>query len=105
MSWIVTYSAHARQDLRDIYEYIARQLQAPGTASALAGRIMQAIRELDEMPERYPVYGDEPWRSAGLRFFSVGSYLVFYCLRREENAVIIVRIMYARRDISTQLDG
>ena len=65
---------------------------------------MNAIRELDEMPERYPVYSDEPWHSEGLRFFSVDNYLVFYCPQREKQTVSIVRIMYGKRDIQAQLD-
>jgi toxin ParE1/3/4 len=33
MSWKVEYSAQAKQDLRNIYEYIAYSLQVPETAN------------------------------------------------------------------------
>lgn len=32
MSWDIVYTAQARQDLRDIYEYIALELLAPEAA-------------------------------------------------------------------------
>lgn len=103
MRWTVTYSAQARQDLRDIYEYIAYKLLAPGTASGLTGKIMKEIRTLEEMPMRYQLYEDEPWHSQGLRFFPVNHYLVFYQTSEAEKTVTVVRIMYGGRDISQQL--
>ena len=33
MSWDIVYTAKARQDLRDIYEYIALELLLYGTAN------------------------------------------------------------------------
>ena len=51
MNWTVEYSARARQDLRDIYEYIAYGLLARDTASRQIGRIMKEIRSLDKMPQ------------------------------------------------------
>ncbi len=103
MSWNVTYTAGARRDLRNLYEYIATDLCSPDTAADQAGRIMKEIRSLDEMPMRYRLYDEEPWHSQGLRFFPVDNYLVFYLPRESDNTVYIVRIMYGGRDIRRQL--
>lgn len=43
MSWKIKYTAQAREDLRDIYEYIALGLLAPENAAGQTRRIMQAI--------------------------------------------------------------
>lgn len=43
----VSYSEDAVQDLRDIYEYIAFELNEPGIAIAQARRIRDSIRRLD----------------------------------------------------------
>ena len=104
MNWTVTYSARARQDLRDIYEYIAYELLARDTASRQIERIMKEIRSLEKMPLRYRLYDTETWRSQGLRFFPVNHYLVFYLTEETDHAVTIVRIMYGGRDISKQLN-
>lgn len=50
MSWDIVYTAQARQDLRDIYEYIALELLAPETVTGQIQRIMKTIRSLGEMP-------------------------------------------------------
>jgi len=103
MSWKVVYTARAKQDLRNIYEYIAYHLLAPDTAAAQMQRLMKEIRSLDEMPMRFRCYDQEPWHSKGLRCFPVGHYLVFYLPESVGNTVFIVCIMYGGRDISSQL--
>lgn len=103
MNWKIKYTRQAQQDLRDVYEYIAYSLLTPETAAKQANRIMKAIRSLEEMPMRYPLYSDEPWHSQGLRFVPVDNYQVFYLLNESESIVQIVRIMYGARDIPKQL--
>lgn len=103
MSWEVAYSEKVRQDLRSIYEYMADGLCAPNTVAKQAGRILQHIKSLSEMPLRYRLYEDEPWHSMGLRFFPVDNYLVFYLPKETDKMVYIVRIMYGVQDIRKQL--
>lgn len=98
------YTLKAKQDLRDIHEYIAHILLVPETARKMTGRIMKAIRSLESMPERNPLYKDDPWRSQGIRFLPVKNYLVFYTVDASADTVSIVRIMYGGRDVSRQLD-
>ena len=104
MIFHVAYSAEARQDLRDIYEYIACELLVPETATGQTERIMKAIRSLEQIPMRHRLYEEEPWHSQGLRVLLVDNYLVFY-LPDETNATVsIIRIMYGGRDIDKQLN-
>ena len=104
MSWRIFYTKKAKQDLREIYEYIAYELLVPETASEQTRRIMKEIKTLDEMPRRYPLYEEKPWYSEGIRLFPVGNYLVFYQPIESQNTVSIVRIMYGGRDIKKHLD-
>lgn len=101
----IAYTVKARQDLRDIYEYIANELLAPETARRMTERIMRDIRTLESMPERNALYKKEPWRSEGLRFLPVKNDLVFYLINGATDTVFIVRIMYGGRDISRQLEN
>lgn len=103
MSWKVVYSGQARQDLRDIYEYISYHLLEPETAKKQVRRIRDEICALDHMPLRYRVFDEEPWRGQGVRFFPVNNYLVFYWPDETALTVTIVRIMYGGRDVSRQL--
>ena len=78
MIFNVVYTSEARQDLRDIYEYIAYELLVPEIAYGQVDRIMKAARSLEQMPMRYRLYEEEPWHSQGLRFLPVDNYLIFY---------------------------
>ena len=104
MIFDVSYSAEARQDLRDIYEYIAYELLVPETAARQAERIMKAARSLEQIPMRYRLYEGEPWHSQGLRVLPVDNYLVFYLPDETSATVSIIRIMYGGRDINKQLN-
>ena len=104
MIFNVSYSAEARQDLRDIYEYIAYELLAPETAAGQTERIMKAARSLEKMPMRHRLYEEEPWHSQGVRVLPVDNYLVFYLPDETKATVNIIRIMYGGRDVDKQLN-
>lgn len=95
----VIYSPTARDDLFAIRRYIANQLKAPATATKLAKRIRDSIKELDTSPERYVRVEWEPWHSMNMRHYPVGNYEIFYIADNENAVVTIVRIFYGGRDI------
>ncbi len=103
MIFNVVYTSEARQDLRDIYEYIAYELMVSEIASGQVDRIMKAARSLEQMPMRYRLYEEEPWHSQGLRFLPVDNYLIFYLPDETNNVVNIIRVMYGGRDVKKQL--
>ena len=100
----IVYTFQARQDLKNIYEYIANSLHAPDTARNMYWQIIQSARSLESMPERNPLYKEEPWHSQGVRFVPVKNYLLFYTVNSETNTVSIARILYGGMDINRQLE-
>ena len=104
MIFYVAYSAEARQDLRDISEYIVYELLVSETAAGQTERIRKAIRSLEQRPMRHRLYEEEPWHSQGLRVLQVDNYLVFYLPDENSATVNIIRIMYGGRDIDKQLN-
>ena len=103
MKWNIYYSSEARNDIRNIYTYIAFELLAPATAANQYKRIAAAIQKLEEMPHRFPLYKDEPWFSIGMRWFPVDNYLVFFFIDETKHRVDIARIMYKGRDVREQI--
>ena len=103
MSYDVTLTPKAKHDLREIYRYIAEELQAAQNAAGQLERLEEKILKLDEMPERFRVYDREPWRSRNLRVMPVDNYLVFYIPDHEAKTVTVLRVMYGGRDIDAQL--
>ena len=105
MIFKVIISAQAENDLRGIFEYITFELLSPENAEKQLDHLEKQILSLDEMPERFPRYGKEPWYSRGLRFVSISldNYIVFYIPDIEEQTVTILRVMYSGRNIEEQL--
>ncbi len=103
MSYAIRITETAKEDLRSIYRYIAHGLLEPQAAANQYGRIKSAIITLAEMPKRHPLYRAEPWHRRGLRQIKVDNYLVFYLVNDKDKTVIVIRVMYAARDVGRQL--
>ena len=104
MKMKIVYTFQAQQDLKNIYEYIAYSLLVPDTARNIYQQIIQNARSLETMPERNPLYKEEPWHSQGVRFIPVKNYLLFYTVSIETRTVSIARILYGGMDINRQLE-
>lgn len=95
----VIYSPQALDDLKDVYAYIAHELQEPGIAYAQIERIRNEVRSLDFMPLRYSLVDWEPWKSKGVHKVPVNNFMLFYTADTETMLVTILRIIYGGRDI------
>ena len=82
----------AEDDLRSIYLYFAFNRQEPRLAKKIFNQIVDKLNTLEEMPFRYPVYQEEPWKSRGVRQIFAGSYCGFYFVK--ESTVKVIRILY-----------
>ena len=94
----------AKQDLEEIYHYIAIDLKEIRIAENQLNRLERAIYSLDKMPERFRVYERELWRSRNLRIMPVNNYLVFYVSEHKAKTVTVIRVIYGGRDIPKQLE-
>ena len=103
MKFEVELTEKADRDLRNIFLYIAVDLSAPENAERQINRLCDAILSLDELPERYRRYEDEPWYSRGMRVLPIDNFVILYIPYLEEKVVRIVTVMYGGRDISEQL--
>ena len=103
MIYEVTTTGQADSDLRGIYEHIAFELLSPDNAAEQLDRLEEHIIELEKFPEKFRLYEKEPWHSRGLRVMPVDNYLVFYIPDKDAGIVTVIRVMYAGRDIDSQL--
>lgn len=88
----------ARADILNAVKYVSKTLLEPATAHDLLLRFQKEILSLSDMPERYPVVPDKYLASYGLRMTSVGNYLVFFVVRKNERKVDVVRAIYGKRN-------
>ena len=92
----ILYSPLARQDLDDIFDYIAFKLENPSSAAETVNAILDAAESLEDFPfVGSPVKG-LPFSSDEYRFLSARNYLIFY--RVADTRIFIDRILYKRRD-------
>jgi len=92
----------AEDDLRRIYTYYAFKRQEPRLARKIYKQIVNKLNTLEEMPFRYPVYQEEPWKSRDIRQIFAGSYCVFYFIKK--NVVKVIRILYGGMDLNNALN-
>lgn len=104
MKYTVNIVAQAKEDLRDIYEYIAFELLAPENAAGQLERLEKSINGLASLPFRFREYESEPWKSRGLRIMPVDNFVVLYFPNKETAVVTVIRVMYSGRDIDRQID-
>ncbi|MBQ9045153.1 MAG: type II toxin-antitoxin system RelE/ParE family toxin [Oscillospiraceae bacterium] len=99
----IVISPVARSDLREIGDYINRELRSPDAARRLIRRIQDAILPLHDFPEMgTPLLADVPDRIP-YRYLICGSYMIFYHFADE--TAYIDRVLYGRRDYLTLLFG
>jgi toxin ParE1/3/4 len=91
-------SRRARQDLLDIWSYIAEDSEA--AADRFVDLVIQHLRLLATNP--YIGRRRDELRP-GYRSFSVGQYLIFF--RIAANSIEIMHILHGRRDIGNSLDS
>lgn len=89
-----TLSAQARQDLKDIKDYIARD--SLDRAEEFVRSIAERFRKLAGFPSMGRSYEE---LFPNLRGFPVGNYIIFY--RPTEQGIAIERILSGYRDLDT----
>lgn len=104
MKYEVIYTPRSVGDLRGIHKYIDTELLAPAAARNISNNIMSAVEKLDEMPNRFPLYEKQPWKDRGLRKMNVDNFIVFYLPMEKQAQVLVIAIMYGRRDISNVMN-
>lgn len=92
----VNVSPEARNDLREIKKYIAKELYSPKAADNTISKIMKRIRELSDFPEIGSRLESVTDIQSDYRFLVCGNYTAFY--RYDKKAVYVDRVMYGRRD-------
>lgn len=97
----VMYSHAAKNDIIQIYEYIAYTLLSEPTAKKYTVRIRNSIRSLKIMPLRNPQSKNKLWKGLDLRKMLVENFIVYYSVNKAEKTVIVMRIIYGGRDINS----
>ena len=88
----VRFTHEARQDLRDIGQYIARD--NPERAASYVAELVEKCAALADGPERFPLV--PRYEQHGVRRRVHGNHLIFYAVEAQD--VIIVHVLHGARD-------
>ncbi|MBQ2659534.1 type II toxin-antitoxin system RelE/ParE family toxin [Candidatus Saccharibacteria bacterium] len=97
----VVYTKQARNDLADIYDYIAVVCNnRPG-----AEKVLRQISKKCAMLATMPKFAQIKIECRGLEFRTVraGKYMAAYCVDDDNSAVIIYRILHVKMNLAKQL--
>ena len=99
-SYSLNYSSEARENLRDIQDYIASKSQDCGIATNQVMRITMAARSLTFFPKLHRVRGKDRFGNE-LRIYPVDNYVILYSVDEVERVVNVSRVLYGRRNIDS----
>ena len=102
-SYIVKLTETAKNDMDEIYYYIADRLLSPENAIGQYNRIADSILSLSQFPERYPLFDCEPEHSRGIHKMVVNNYVVSYVIDNQKKEITVIAVMYGASDIHIKL--
>ncbi len=94
----IVLTRKAKDDIKDIGDYIAYTLLEPETAYQFVKGLRSAIYTLKELPNRFALADDSVLASQGIHCMPYKNYYIFYIIEETMDTVIILRIGYNRRN-------
>lgn len=92
----IRYTPQARQNLRELEQYLSVELKNPGAARNVVGRIVRDNAALKRFPHMGMSLAAKTGIETDLLYRITGKHLVFY--RNEDQTISIARILDGRQD-------
>lgn len=86
----------ARRNLENIFRYVAKSLQEPGTAASLIDELEAGLLSLNSMPQRCPERQIGIYAGKGYRQLFIKNYTIIFRVEEMTRQVIILTIRYSR---------
>ena len=95
-NYVLTESAEA--DIDEALDYIAGEQVNPDAASAFADELEEKLEEICKTPKAgCPVHNPYLKRD-DVRRVLVKNYIAYYLIDEEEENIVVLRVVYSRRD-------
>lgn len=92
-----------KDDLKEITEYIAIDLDNKDASHQLTDNVLKKIELLKNNPEIYQEYDFIKPLKRKYRYFIVGNYIAFYTVDRKKKIITLYRILYMKRNLKSIL--
>lgn len=94
----IKFAQRSREDIVAIGDYIAYTLQELDISQAFVRGLKDSILQLSFFPYKFSIVQNHMLRSKGIRYLPYKNYYVFYEVIEESKCVIVLRILYKRRN-------
>lgn len=93
----------AYEDIDSIAEYISKVLKNPYAANKFIDKIFDGIGRLSVFPKRNKALCIRG-KDSEIRTLGIGNYLIAYRTDDTQKTVIVLRVIYSKRNIDYMLD-
>ncbi len=94
----------AESDLDEIIAYIAHELSNPQAASDFIDKLQKQIEEVRFFPESGSLVHNQFLQIENIRKKRIGNYIMYYISNSKEKMIIILRIVYGKRNMDEILE-
>jgi plasmid stabilization system protein ParE len=94
------WTERAADDLRKLVGYLAKELANPTSASHFMDALEHEIETLCAFPESGARVNNEFLPDVPVRKTNLDQYIIYYLVDVEGEKIIVLRIVYGRRDLS-----
>lgn len=99
----VIITERAKQELKEIYDYISKSLMEENTADKLIDKIEKELLQLEDIPEGFSVIENYRKKDFEYRRLPINNYVAIYRIDKEKREVYIIRIVYGGRNYLNEL--
>ena len=98
MAYNYLFTANAEKDLDEIIYYIAKELDNPFAASEFFKNLEKLIAEIREFPKCGVLLENEYLSAKDIRKLPISNYILYYRFEETNERIVILRIIYGKRD-------
>ena len=95
-NYVLTEAAEA--DVDEAFDYIANELVNPDAASAFADELEEKLEEICKTPKAGRSVHNPYLKRDDVRRVLVKNYIAYYLIDEEEETIVVLRVVYNRRD-------
>ena len=95
------FTEKALSDLDEITDYLANTLDQLPAAKRLLDKIEEEIQIFCKYPESGTVVMNDFIRRSGIRKLVIEKYVLYYIADKDVEKIIILRVVYGKRDLDT----
>ena len=101
----VAFSKIAESDIDETLAYISYDLSNPDAASSFADELEHKLNEVSKTPRMGRLVENDFLKRDDVRSFLVGNFIVYYIVDEDEKVIVILRVVYEKRDLDKILKG